>query len=432
MSSTVNRRTFIKSSTATTLTAGAVLASSAAVGSNERIRAGFIGIGNRGGQLIEAARPNEDLEVAGLCDVYEPYVAKWSAEFPAAKTFGDFRDLLSRNDVDVVFVATPDHWHGLQTVMACDAGKDVYVEKPLSITIHEGQRMVAAARRNDRVVQVGTQRRSSPLYRDLAAYLSDEPAGKLLIGSAYRLSNMWPDGIGKAADSKPPEGLNWDLWLGPRAYRPFNENIAPYKFRWWSDYSSQLGNWGVHYFDLIRWMMNEEAPESVSVHGGVYAVDDDRDIPDTLQATYEFASGRLLLFGQYEAAGNRVLKSGEVELRGTRGTIYASESGYEVVPERGGQFQDLKPRMEAVKESVKREDSTAHHIRNFLDCVKTRKRPNADVEEGHKSTVFCHLGNIALKTRSRVAWDAKAERIVSPESANAHLHYEYRDPWKLG
>jgi predicted dehydrogenase len=402
------------------------------VGASERIRAAFIGVGNRGGQLLEAALPNRDLEVVALCDLWRPALEKQGRRVPEAALETDFRRVLDRKDLDAVFIATPDHWHAVQCIWACDAGLDVYVEKPLSVTVYEGRRMVEAARRGSRVVQVGTHRRSSALYPLLAEYVRSGAAGKITVASAYRISNMWPKGIGRDADSDPPEGFDWDMWLGPRPKRRYNPTIHPYKFRWWKAYSSQLGNWGVHYFDVIRWVLEEEAPVSVSAHGGRFAVEDNRDIPDTLQVTFEFASGRLLNFGQYEASGLPAILKGEIELRGTRAMIIADERGFESIPETAGQFQEKGARSAAKRVEVPQVDATVAHIRNFLDCVKSRRLPNADVETGHRSTTFCHLGNIALATRSRVEWDARAERAVGNSAANRLLHYQYRSPWKLG
>ena len=428
MPAKLSRREFVAGAAAV----AAVGTKGRALGANERVRVGFIGVGNRGGQLLEATLPNQDVDVVALCDVYEPYLSKWAEKVGGqVARYGDFRKLLERNDVDAVFVATPDHWHAIQTISACAAGKDVYVEKPLSLTIVEGRRMVEAARRYGRVVQVGLHRRSSTLFPQLRDLVGRGTVGKVTVARCYRLSNMHPKGIGQAPDSDPPPGLDWDMWLGPRPKRPFNENIAPYKFRWWQAYSSQIGNWGVHYFDLIRWLLDEEAPASVSAHGGRFAVEDARDIPDTMEAIFEFAAGRLLIFGQYEASGNPAMRSGEAELRGTLGTVYTGDSSFEIVPERGGQFQDPEPRMQPLTVKSTNGDLTAQHIRNFLDCVKSRQRPNADVEEGHRSTVFAHLGNIALATRSRLEWDAKGERIANNKAANQLLHYEYRPPWKL-
>ncbi|HNT88605.1 MAG TPA: Gfo/Idh/MocA family oxidoreductase, partial [Candidatus Hydrogenedentes bacterium] len=404
-------------------------------GANERARLGFIGVANRGGQLITATRPHEDAEIVAVCDVYRPAMEQWREKLPGAvDLYGDYRRLLERDDIDGVVIATPDHWHALQTVDACDAGKDVFIEKPLSMTVHEGRRMVEAARRNKRIVQVGLQRRSGEMFHELAEFLKGGSIGKVTVAHCHRITNMTPDGMGRAQPSEPPEGLDWDMWLGPRAYRPYQDNITPYKFRWWKEYSSQIGNWGVHYFDLIRWLLGEDAPVSVVALGGQYAVDDDRTIPDTMQAVFEFASGRLLVFSQYEANGAPVFAvRGDIELRGTLGTLYAGDRGYQVVPERGGQFQDAAPRMEPVKTEARspNADLTVLHMRNFLDCIKSRAKPNSDVEDGHRSTIFSHLGNIALETRSRIDWDPKTERITNHEATNALLHYEYRAPWEL-
>ena len=290
--------------------------------------------------------------------------------------------------------------------------------------------MVEAARRNKRVVQVGLHRRSSKLYLGLSEMVRGGAIGKVTVARAYRLSNMWPMGIGKAEDTKPPEGLDWDLWLGPRPARGYRDTILPYKFRWWGLYSSQVANWGVHYLDAIRWLTGEEAPASVSALGGRFALDDDRTIPDTMEVTFEFASGRLAVFGQYEASGNPALHSGEIELRGTQGTLYANERGYEIVPERGGQFQERKPRMEPQEIKGTDGDLTEQHARNFLDCVKSRETPNADIEIGHRSTTFSLLANVSLATRSRLEWDPKTETTNNPE-ANKLLSYEYRKPWVL-
>lgn len=295
--------------------------------------------------------------------------------------------------------------------------------------------MVEAARRNDRVVQVGTHRRSSSTYAELAKQTAAGVFGKITVARAYRLSNMAPSGIGRVAPSDPPPGLDWDMWLGPRPERPYQENIAPYKFRWWKRYSSQMGNWGVHYLDAIRWLMGETAPASVCAMGGRYIVDDDRTVPDTLEATFQFASGRLAIFGQYEASGAPAFPSGEIELRGTQGTLYVMNSGqgYEVVPERGGQFQDPAPRMEArtVKGSGGNSDLTTLHARDFLDCMRSRQKPKADVEIGHRSTSMSLMANVSLEVGQRLEWDAENERFIGNEAANELLHYEYRAPWKL-
>ena len=439
MSKRITRRAFTKTGAAAALGLAASRALGAPAvqprGANERVRLGFIGVANRGGQLMTAFLTHDDMEIVALCDVHEPTVQKANQRVDGkAETCRDFRRLIERNDVDAVVIATPDHWHAIQTVDACDAGKDVYVEKPLCVTIHEGRRMVEAARRNKRVVQVGTHRRSSELYAKLAEMVQADKIGKVTVSRAYRLSNMHPSGIGRAKVTEPPKDLDWDLWLGPRPQQAYQENIAPYKFRWWQLYSSQMANWGVHYLDAIRWVTGELAPSSLCAMGGRYAVDDDRTVPDTMEVVFEFASGRLAVFGQYEASGNPTFPSGEIEFRGTRGTVYVNTRGFEVVPERGGQFQDREPRMEPMKVDAAGDNRnlTALHARNFLDCMRSRRKPNADVEIGHRSTTFSLMANISLVTRARLDWDAENERFTNNDQANQLLHYEYRKPWKLG
>jgi predicted dehydrogenase len=424
-----------------------------ALGANERIRVGFIGVGNRGTQLLTSFLKQGDVEVAALCDVYEPYLTRDYSQVDKklrdslggrvpkmteklggdVARYKDFRRLFDRKDIDAVVISTPDHWHAIQTIMACEAGKDVYVEKPLSITVVEGRKMVEAAQRCNRVTQVGLHRRSSKMYGQVANLIQSGRIGKVTVARAYRISNMYRDGIGKYPDTTPPKALDWDMWLGPRPRRPYRDNIALYKFRWWQSYSSQIANWGVHYCDAMRWVLAEQAPVSISAHGGRFAVDDDRTIPDTMEVILELASGALLIFGQYEASGGSALPAGEVEFRGTLGNLYAGTSGmgYKIVPSTGGQFQDSKPRIEPVEAKGTEPDPTDQHVRNFLDCVKSRQRTNCDMETGHRSTTFALLANIALATKSRIEWDAKAERITNNKEANKLLHYEYRKPWKL-
>jgi predicted dehydrogenase len=409
-------------------------------------------VGYRGVQLLSAFSAHKDAQVVSLCDVYEPYLhGRFEEIHPHFKKLGyvipshlpefsgpvqryaDFRRVLDEKDLDAVIIAAPDHWHALMTTMACDAGKDVYTEKPLSFTIREGRRMIESARRNDRVVQVGTQRRSSRLYAEIARLVQAGVIGKVTVARAGLTDNMSPGGIGRVADSAPPPGLDWELWQGPRPSRPFNLNILPYTFRWWKDYSSQMANWGAHYFDAIRWITGETAPSAVMAGGGVYAVDDCRTIPDTAEVIFEHASGMLTLFSTFEASGQPLLHAGEIELRGTKGTLYATMNRAEIVPETGGRFQDKRPRCKPLvlenHDGYKELDEA--HARNFLDCVKSRSKPNCDIEEGHRSTSYALLANLALATRSRLAWDAKAECVTNFDEANKLLDYEYRKPWTL-
>jgi len=458
----ITRRSFVKKTSLAA--AGATvgmrsLANPSILGSNEKIRIGFIGLGNRGSQLLGWFMENPDVEVGALCDAYEPYIKRDRSTvnqryldtgkvpqmgeiFPnKVQYYKDFRKLLEQKDIDAVCIATPDHWHAVQAIQAMEAGKNVYVEKPLTITIKEGRALVDAQKRTGKVVAVGLNRRGSSVYQKLAKEVQDGLIGKVSFARAIRQSNMYPNGIGLLQPEDPPSDLDWDMWLGPRAYRPYQYNIAPYFFRWWKDYSSQMGNWGVHYMDVIRWMIGEKAPSSITAHGGKYCVKDDRDIPDTMEVLFEFDSGSVVQFSIHEATSGGVIEGGEVELGGTKASLVADQDGYTVQPSKPGQFQDWNTLAEKQEYSLEgdakigdlgiKENSTGNLIRNFLDCVKSGGTPLCTLEDGHRSTSFAHLANIALETGMRIEWDAEKERITNSEKANELLHYEYRKPWKL-
>jgi predicted dehydrogenase len=429
------------------------------LGANDKIRMGFIGIGNRGSQLLNLFMNQPDMEVAALCDIYEPYllrdrskvdprylqdmpgqIPKMGESFPKKPViYDDYRKLLADKSIDAVCIATPDHWHAIQTIDAIKAGKDVYCEKPLTNALVEGRKMVNAWKASDRVVAVGLNRRGNIVFQKLAKDLAAGKIGKISASQAARVSNMYPNGIGKMKPEQPPKDLNWDMWLGPRAFRPYQYNIAPYKFRWWSDYSCQMGNWGVHYMDAIRWLMGETAPIAISSHGGKFVLDHDADIADTMQVTFEFASKKIISFSIFEGSSRVLYPYGELEIRGTKGNLYADERGYRIIPATKGQFQTWDKQMDAEEFSNPNKelgdgsssDSTSGLIRNFLDCVKNRQVPFCSLEEGHRSTSFSHLANIALKVKQRLEWDAVNERFTNSEKANELLSYEYRKPWKL-
>ncbi len=424
-------------------------------GANDRIRIGFIGVGNRGTQLMHLFMNQPGCEVAALCDVYEPYMTRNRNQISARylegnpgfipvmgekfssqpKMYKDYRDLLADKTIDAVCISTPDHWHALQTIHSIQAGKDVFVEKPLTKTIVEGRKMIEAQDASRQVVAVGLNRRGAEAYQKLAREIPAGKIGNVTIARAARISNMSPRGIGKMKAEQPPSNFDWDMWIGPQAYRPYQYNIAPYWFRWWNDYSSQMGNWGVHYMDVIRWMMNEQAPVSISAHGGNYGVDDDRDIPDTMQVTFEFGSGSMVSFSIYEASGGALFSDGEVELRGTKGNLYASENGYRIIPTGRWGTESIEEEVYNVQTEMLTDGSNASSTENlvadFLKCMRTRQAPLCTLEEGHRSTSFAHLANIALATGQRLFWDAGREVFTNSREANDLLHYEYRKPYAL-
>ncbi len=448
--SDLNRRSFVKTTAATSLAFGlAALQTPTSraeiIGANDKIRVAFVGVANRGSQLLTAFKRSPDLKIAAFCDVDSKTLAN------AAERFGDgsetletdFRRLYERDDVDALALATPDHWHAYQTVEACKAGKDVYCEKPLASSVVEGRTMVQAARKYGRIVQVGIHRRSSPLYRRVFEIGLENKLGRVTVARTGHCSNMYPNGIGRAKPTAPPENLDWELWLGPRPTREYQENITPYKFRWHNEYCSQVANQGIHFFDMIRWFLHEKAPTSVCAMGGKFVVDDDRSIPDTMAVCFEFASGRLATFNHFEGNGNSIMATDEnfrplgyVEFRGTQGTGYIYDNRLLIKPEKPGQFQEKGPR--APEESIAIEgnaqmnvDATAAHAQNFFDCMRSRELPNTDVEEAHLSGTMSCLANISLQTRLRIEWDAENERITNDEAANELLSAPYREPWKL-
>lgn len=429
------------------------------MGANEKIRMGFIGLGNRGTLLLNWFMENPDVEVVALSDVYEPYtlrdrskvaeryleigkVPKMGEELGSkVKRYTDFRKLLEQKDIDAVCIATPDHWHAIQTIAALEAGKHVYVEKPLTITIQEGRAMVNAQKKSGKVCAVGLNRRGSSIYQHLAKEIQSGIIGKVTTARAQRTSNMYPNGIGILQPEEPPKDFDWDMWLGPRAFRPYQYNIAPYFFRWWKEYSSQMGNWGVHFMDVIRWMLNEQAPVAITATGGKFAVQDDRNIPDTMEVLFEMPSKSIIKFSIHEASGGGDVSGGEVELHGAKGNLIADQNGYSISSAKPGQFQTWNTLVEPVEKKLEsgaefedmgsKENSTGNLIRNFLDCIKDGGEPLCSLEEGHRSTSFAHLANISLELGQRIEWDAVNERITNSKTANEYLHYEYRAPWKL-
>src|SRR5437667_1424034 len=326
------RRDFTKS----LVLAGATTALGAprVIGANERVRLGFIGLGNRGDQVLDAFLKQPDAEVVAVCDLspaYMDFAAKKAGGSP--RQFKDYRRLLELKDMDAVVIATPDHWHALQMVHACEAGKDIYVEKPLSLCVAEGRKMVEAARKHERVCQVGIHRRSSAVCRQAADLVRQGGLGKVTVARAFHVQNEWPNGIGNPPDGMPPAGFDWETWLGPAPQKPYNKNRTFYRFRWFYDYSGgQVTNFGVHYIDFIQWALGAQAPRSVTAMGAkAAAMADNREIPDTLEAIWQYPGGTLVTFSQFNAtAGAWSLPGCEVELRGTLGTMYLFGDGYEI------------------------------------------------------------------------------------------------------
>jgi predicted dehydrogenase len=428
------RRDFVK-----TLALGAALApaargSAAPVSRNERLGIGMIGMGQMARGHLQNLLAEPDVEVRALCDVYEPNLKWAAAKAPGARTYVDFREVLGRGDIDAVVVATPDHWHAQVTVMACDAGKDVYVEKPTAVTVGEGRKMVEAGRRNDRIVQVGTQQRSAPHFKYAVQLVQSGVLGKITFVRTWNYGNAAPDGIGNPPDSAPPEGLDWDMWLGPAPRVPYNENRfgvtlnddLEYQrwatFRWFWDYAGgMMTAWRLHLIDIVQWAMEAEAPETVSTQGGKLVMTDNREMPDTLQATFRYPDF-VCTYENRECNGHPLDGHGYgIYFHGTEATMFLDRGGFQIFPEGGEEGVPMQ--------AQSLHESHARHMRHFLECVKTRQAPVSDIEIGHRSSSTAMLGNIAYRTGRQITWDRETETIVGDAEASKLLERAYRPPW---
>jgi len=441
-----SRRTF--------LTAVSAASYMRVLGANERVQVGFIGCGLIGLRHIADFKQLPDVDLTAVCDVYRPRVEFAQAQCGSnPKGYSDFRRLLEDPNVQAVVVSTPDHWHALNTILACAAGKDVYVEKPMTLFIREGRWMTTAARRYNRIVCVGTQGRSGTHIPEVIELLRKGVAGKIhsVRFSAYR--NIMP-GFGRPADCAAPSGLDYDQWLGPAPERAYNPNRGLYHFRWFWDYSGgQMTNLGAHDMDLAHFLLGATAPKSAYSSGGRYALQDNGETPDTQDAVWEYPG--FVVEGSFrEASGARRgavgtgASLGGVQFCGTQGSLVVSRGGYEfvpdmkIVPESGippwsNPPGHPKPPADATpvpygqpaKGAGDAPEPMGHHARHFIDCVKSRQRPIADVEDGHRVSVACHLANLSMQLGRKLTWDAQEEEIVGDNAANALLERPYRKPW---
>lgn len=422
----MNRRSFI-------LTAASA---SRILGANDRIHLGLIGCGGRGRYVGKFMKDTPDVNFTAVADVHEPSAAaarEWAGA--DAKAYVDFRKLLEQKDVDGVLVATPDHWHAIATILACQAGKDVYVEKPLGHNVREGRAMVRAARKYNRIVQAGTQQRSATHFPEVARIIQSGELGKVHFVRVWNYTNMLPNGIGRAPDSDAPAGLDWDMYCGPAPKRPFNPKRFKSTFRWFWDYAGgTITDFGTHRFDTVHQIMGIDQPKSVVASGGRFELNDAGEMPDILQVTYEYPGfvmsyeacnisahglgGRTPGMRYYNMKGSDDRPHG-MAFYGTNGAIFADRIGFEVYPDNdkiGRRYENTT-------------DATALHARKFVDSLKSRKPNNAGVEVGHRATLIGHLGNIAFKTGKKLRWDAEGESFIDAADANRLLARDWRAPW---
>jgi predicted dehydrogenase len=425
--SDIPRREFARTSIALGVTSA--LAGTRVAGANDRVAVGLIGCGGRGSQLAARLLAMPDARIAAACDVYAPFRERALAAAPGAAGETDFRKLLERRDVDAVVIATPDHWHALMAVAALGAGKDVYVEKPLSLVVREGRIVVDAARKTNRICAVGSQQRSGAHYIEAVRLIREGAIGTVHHVHAGMTRNAMPGFVARELRGGLTAALDWDLWLGPARQRPFDPFRAIYHFRWFWDYSGgQMTNWGAHHLDIARWALGAPAPSAVAGFGGRYAVKDGGETPDVQQVLYRFDTGVVSWSTREVNAGD----GAGLVFHGTTGTLDLSRSGYRIRPEKWtGDAPAPSPAAPATAREVTGGNLEEQHLRNFLDCVRSRRRPNADVEEGHLTAVMCHLGNIATRLGRSLTWDAGAERVAGDDEANALLTTAYRAPWTL-
>jgi predicted dehydrogenase len=444
----LSRRAFVQGGAAVVLSA----ANYARVyGANERIGIGFIGYGLIGKRHVLDFKDQPDTNLAAVAETHRGRLDEAKALIGGTvKGYGDFRKLIEDRDVDAVVVSTPDHWHALMTMLACAAGKDVYVEKPLTLFVREGRWMADVARRHRRVVQVGTQQRSGLHYQRAKELIQGGHLGKInsVRMGAYR--NIMP-GYGTPADQDPPREIDWNMLLGPAPFRRYNPNRAIYHFRWFWDYSGgQMTNLGAHGLDIVHWYLGVKGPLAVASMGGRYSLRDNGETPDTQDALIEYP-GWTALWSHREASRGQPSTYG-LEFFGPKGSLAISRRGFLVTADRKVAPESTIPQFTGahpvggpagVKESGEpqywtkalKDDSGDGrgqfklHARNFLDCIKSRQQPISDLESGHRVATVCHLVNIALRLGRRIRWDADKEEILGDSEAAKMLVRDYRAPW---
>ncbi|MBA3440033.1 MAG: Gfo/Idh/MocA family oxidoreductase [Pyrinomonadaceae bacterium] len=421
----MNRRHFVKSAIAGTLIGKSVIAQTSAASANEKVNVAFIGIRGRGKNLIGSFAALPDVNIAYLCDVDQKVLESGGADIEKKtgkkpQLAGDLRRVLDDKSVDAVVIATPDHWHAPATILACDAGKDVYVEKPASHNLKEGRLMVDAARRNKRVVQHGTQSRSRPSTQRAVEYVKSGKIGKVYMAKAWDVQLR--DDIGHKEDSSVPQGVDYETWTGPALMLPFNENRFHYNWHWhWNYGTGDMGNDGVHQLDIARWALGVDHPTEVSGMGRKLFFQDDQQTPDTMNISLNFKDKviqwEMRIWNPYMLEG---VDNG-VAIYGSDGMVHIGrwkgKSGFKVFDGKGEQvlFDDA--------------NEGDYHARNFIDCVRSRKSPNAEIEIGHISTVYAHLGNIVARTGRKIKFDGETESILSDPDTSRLLTREYRQHW---
>ncbi|MEP6672429.1 MAG: Gfo/Idh/MocA family oxidoreductase [Chthoniobacter sp.] len=433
MKTPLSRRSFLTRTSAAAVGLGlSARVMSRAQGANERVVMGVIGAGGMGRSNLSGLLKVPGVEFAAVCDVDKAQQDK-ALEIlkkegrPEPKVYGDFREVLDRKDIDAVLIATPDHWHAIPFIAACEAGKDIYCEKPISHDLTEARAMLGAAQHFNRVVQIGTWQRSVKHFQTAIDFVRSGQMGEIAVCRAWFVSVMggWPKPMEQVPDGAAPDGFNYDMWLGPAPKRPYNSNRAHWNWRWYYDYGGGLvTDWGVHMMDMVFQGMQQSDPVTVSCEGGIYVLKDGRDTPDTMQAIYRFPN--FLMNWETRFSNGRGLDGGRThgaEFIGSKGTLIVDRTDYQWFPEHPD-----NPGPKAFEKSPPHD-----HWQNFIDCVKSRAKPRSDIYSMAKTTMCCHLANIAYQSGRTVVWSPKKLDVANAHAVRDCKSYTrpYRAPWKL-
>jgi predicted dehydrogenase len=417
---------------------------------SDRIRVGMIGVGGFGfGTNLPDFMKNADVEIAAICDVFEPNLERAVALAGGkAARHRDYRRLLEDRSIDAVVITTPEHWHAIQAIDACDAGKDVYVEKPCAHHISDGRAMVEAARRNKRVVQVGTQQRSGAHFQRAVKHVQDGRIGEVYYATCWHHSALANPPV--PVKGGPPTGLDWELWLGPAPKLPYEEVWNVGRRGSWEFWGGNLTEWGSHLADIVLWAMKVQAPQRIAALGGQFHRKLG-ELPDTLQVSFTYPNFlfhySILHHNTYGLNGDlgaARFGSYGIQFHGTKGTLYVDRSGFRITPQTTRREEANQPpplptpdsrqtgfyyTTEILPEVSDSSQQHGPHVRNFLDCVKSRNRPIADIEDAHYTNTALRLGNISYRVRRTLHWDAEKEQIVGDAEANKLVIGTYRQPW---
>ena len=436
MNTSIHRRDFLKQSAALgagLAVAGAAATSWAADPPSKKIVVAVMGVNARGLAHIQGILAQPNVEIAAICDVDSRALAKaikivTDKQGKAPRGEGDIRRLLEDKSIDALTVATPNHWHSIATIMACAAGKHVYVEKPGSHDPFESESMVAAARKHKRVVQMGNQRRSMPTFIEAIDALRKGAIGRLMTARCW-YTRFRPT-IGRGQVVPVPEWLDYTLWQGAAPERPYKDNLIHYNWHWfWHWGNGELGNNAVHALDLARWGLEVDRPKTVTFGGGRYLCQDDQETPDTGIAAFDFGD-KLITWEQSSSHARAAEKLGfQVTFYGEGGTMILVDAGHRIFDEKGKETVGLKNK-EDVDVGKGGGSPGFEHFGNFFDCIRNGGKPNADIEDGQRSTMYCHYANMAIRTGHTIHVDPKTGRIVNDPDAAALWKREYRPGWE--